>query len=86
MNMLDMMYRIYVRWPNQTTTDKTTTENGPLAELAFRALLARDDLRGTDAGAALTGDGTQIGYFDFATQLFKLHGHASELPASFNLK
>ncbi len=86
MNVIDMMYRIYVRWPDQTVTDKTATEDGEIAEQAFRKLLVRSDLVGTPAGAALTGDGKQIGYFDFATRNFKLRGQVSEIPATFDLK
>lgn len=80
MNVIDMMYRVYVRWPNSTTTDKTTTEDGAVAELAFRNLMARPDLRGRDAGVALTADNRNVGFFNFATGQFELRGKACAVP------
>jgi len=62
--MLDMTYRIYLRWPDKTTTDKTTTEDEQVADLAYTRLTARVDLRGRNVGVAYTRDGQQVRYFE----------------------
>lgn len=64
--MLGMTYRVYLRWPGQKVTDKTTTESEAVAKLAFDELKQRNDLRGQPVGAAFTQDGKSIEYFDFA--------------------
>lgn len=65
--MLDMTFRIYLRWPDSKTTEKTTTEDEAVAQLAFDRLKGRADLRGQPVGVAFTQDGKQVDYHDFAT-------------------
>lgn len=59
-----MTYRIYVRWENQVTTHRTTTDSESVAYVAFNELADdRDNLRKTGAlGVALSQDGKQIKY------------------------
>lgn len=60
-----MTYRVYLRWPGQKTSDKTVTESRSVAELAFKELKAREDLRGRPVGLAFSEDGKQLEYVDF---------------------
>ncbi len=62
--MLDMTYRIYLRWPDKSTSDKTTTEDKQVADLAFALLAAREDLGGQNVGVAYTRDGKQVRYLE----------------------
>lgn len=63
--MAGMTYRIYLRWPNQRVSDKTTTESERVALIAWEELLARSDLNGQSVGAAYTQDGKQLRYHRF---------------------
>lgn len=56
------MYRIYLRWPDQRVSDKTTTTSARVAEAAFRELLRRDDLQGQRAAVVLSLDNRQLEY------------------------
>ncbi len=66
-----MTYRVYLRWPPQRVTDKTTTESRAVAEFAFKELLARADLAGKDVAATFTeksenaATAENISYHDF---------------------
>ena len=60
-----MTFRVYLRWPGQRVTNKTTTESRTIAEAAYRELLERTDLVGQQVDAALTEDGKQIAYHRF---------------------
>jgi hypothetical protein len=66
----DMTYRIYVRWPNQKVTDKTTTESEMVAILAYGQLnIVADELRRDGAvGIVYSSDGKQIAYRDLTTE------------------
>ena len=59
-----MTYRIYVRWENQKTTHRTTTDSELVAYAAFNELADdRDNLRKIGAlGVALSQDGQQVKY------------------------
>lgn len=59
-----MTYRIYVRWDNQKTTHRTTTDSESVAYAAFNELASdRDNFRNIGAlGIALSQDGQQIKY------------------------
>lgn len=57
-----MTHRVYVRWPDQRATDKTSTESEAVAQTAFDELLRRPDLAGQGAAAAWTVDGQQRAY------------------------
>ncbi|MEK8034209.1 hypothetical protein AACH06_25565 [Ideonella sp. DXS29W] len=65
-----MTYRIYVRWPNQKVTDKTTTDNEMVATLAYGQLnIAADRLRSEGAiGIVYSSDGKQIAYRDLTKE------------------
>ncbi|MDA8094895.1 MAG: hypothetical protein M0T84_13525 [Betaproteobacteria bacterium] len=58
-------YRVYLRWPGSRVSEKTVTQSPLIAAAAFRELLAREDLRGSEAGLALTRDGKQVYYHRF---------------------
>lgn len=62
--MFAMTYRVYLRWPDSRTTDKTTTDDQDVAAFAFARLKARDELRGQPVGIALTKDGRQLDFVD----------------------
>lgn len=62
-----ILYRIYLRWPDQRVTDKTNTTSAGVAETAFRELLSRTDLidAAADVAAVLSLDGKQLEYCAF---------------------
>ena len=61
-------FRVYVRWPNQRVSDKTTTASEAAAELVFDDLVKRWDLADKGAlGVAMTVDGSQRKYYSFET-------------------
>lgn len=66
-NLNDMTFRVYLRWPGQRVSDKTTTESKAVAELAFRELESKAvQLAGQGAlGISFTEDGKQIEYRRF---------------------
>lgn len=57
-----MTHRIYVRWPPQRATDKTTTESESVAQFAFDELQKREDLKGSGAGLVWSIEGKQHRY------------------------
>ena len=61
-----MTLRIYVRWPNQVVTDKTTTESETVAALALDELKQqREGLKARGAlGIAFSRDGKQAEYVE----------------------
>jgi hypothetical protein len=61
-----MTHRIYLRWPGQQVSDKTTTESKAVAQFAFDELIARQDLIGQQVDVAWTADGKQQAYHSFA--------------------
>ena len=62
-----MTHRVYVRWPDQRTTDKTTTDDEAVARFAFDQLRNRGDLVGQRAGVAWSADNKRRAFHDFAT-------------------
>lgn len=60
-----MMYRVYLRWPNQRVSDKTATQDKHEADQAFHALLARSDMIGKKAAAVMSFDNQQLKYHRF---------------------
>ena len=67
-----MTYRVYLRWADQRVSDKTVTEDRGLAELAYKTLVAREDLLGKPVGVAFTeragGQPRQIAFHAFDEQ------------------
>lgn len=61
----DMTYRVYLRWPEQRVSDKTTTESETVATLAWQELVGRQDLKGKAVGVAFSKDGKQIRFHRF---------------------
>jgi hypothetical protein len=59
-----MTFRVYVRWPDQRVTKKTTIDSRAVAELAFRELESNAaQLTSQGAlGIAYTDNGAQIEY------------------------
>ncbi len=66
----DMTYRIYVRWPDQRVSDKTTTDNEMVAILAYGQLnTVADELRREGAvGIVYSADGKQVAYRDLTLE------------------
>ncbi len=60
-------HRVYVRWPPQAASDKTTTEDSAVAQLAYDRLIARTDLAGA-LGVAWTCNGKQLAYHELQQQ------------------
>ncbi|MVF24220.1 hypothetical protein EVC37_21815 [Methylocaldum sp. BRCS4] len=62
-----MTYRVYLRWPGQRVTDKTTTESRTVADLAYAELVNRTDWPGDERplGVGYTKDGKQVQYHNF---------------------
>lgn len=64
--MLAMTFRVYVRWPGQRVSDRTTTESRAVAEVAYGELVERSDLAAQGAlGVAFTEDQRQVAYHAF---------------------
>lgn len=61
-----MTFRIYVRWPDSQTSDKTSTESRAVAELAFKELTEKAaSLKQQGAiGITFTSDKKQVNYLD----------------------
>lgn len=60
-----MTYRIYLRAPDQSVSDKTTTGDPEVARSAFRALTERADLDGSRLLAVLNRDGRPVAHHRF---------------------
>lgn len=60
-----MIFRIYLRYPDQRVTDKTTTGDPDAARAAFRALTERTDLDGTPMLAVLNRGGRPVAHHRF---------------------
>lgn len=61
-----MTYRIYLRYPDQTVSDKTVTGDPEVAKAAFAALVVRTDLDGSEALAVCNRDGKPVARHAFA--------------------
>lgn len=63
-----MTFRVYVRWPGQRVSDKTTTDSRAVAELAFRELESTATQLASQGalGISFTDNGKQIDYRRFA--------------------
>jgi hypothetical protein len=59
------MYRIYLRAPDQSVTDKTVTGDPVAALAAFRTLTERTGLDGTAMLAVLNKDGKPVAHHRF---------------------
>lgn len=68
------MYKIYLRWPAQRVSDKTSTESPGIAEAAFRELLKRKDLVGQGVAAVLSLNGRQLEYCRFDLSANRANG------------
>ncbi len=60
-----MIYRIYLRDPQQRVSDKTNTGNRAVALAAFISLVDRTDLDGTPMLAVLNYNGRPVAHQDF---------------------
>lgn len=60
-----MIYRIYLRDPQQRVSDKTTTGDRAAALAAFASLVKRTDLDGTHMLAVLNQNGRPVAHHDF---------------------
>lgn len=65
-----MTFRIYVRWPDQSTSYKTSTESRTVADFAFQELVAMaDELAAKGAlGISYTNNGRQVEYRPFVEE------------------
>lgn len=60
-----MIYRVYLRDPQQRVSDKTTTGDRAAAIAAFASLVGRIDLDGTAMLAVLNQNGRPVAHHDF---------------------
>ncbi len=60
-----MMYRIYLRDPQQRVSDKTNTSDRAAALAAFSSLVSRADLDGSPMLAVLNLSGRPVAHHDF---------------------
>lgn len=72
-------HRVYLRWPEQQVSDKTTTESPEVAAYAYGLLKARADLVGQEVAVAWTCDGDQQAYHDFAAPLASIQQARAQL-------
>lgn len=72
-------HRVYLRWPPQRTSDKTTTESAEVAAFAFTELKNRPDLAGKDVAVAWTCDGQQLAYHVFSNALSSISAARTRL-------
>ena len=63
-----MTYRIYLRSPDQSVTNKTVTDSKAVAVAAFGELVGRADLQGCKLLAVLNQDGRKIAHHNFQAQ------------------
>jgi len=63
------VHRVYLRWPPQRTSDKTSTESAEVARFAYDELRNRRDLVGLDVAAAWTCNGKQLAFHSFNSTL-----------------
>ena len=65
-----MTFRVYLRWPRQRVTDKTSTESRVVAEAAFADLVKQAEVFAAKGalGISLTEDGRQLGYHKLADE------------------
>lgn len=64
-----MTYRVYVRWPGQKTSDKTSTDSELVAYTAYDELAdARERLRADGAlGVSMSQDNKNVRYLELNT-------------------
>lgn len=60
-----MIYRVYLRDPQQQVSDKTTTGDRAAALAAFTSLVGRSDLDGSLMLAVLNYSGRPVAHHDF---------------------
>lgn len=60
-----MIYRVYLRDPQQRVSDKTMTGDPVAARAAFESLVNRADLDDTHMLAVLNRDGRPVAHHDF---------------------
>ena len=60
-----MIYRIYLRDPQQLVSHKTTTSDRAVALAAFASLVGRTDLDGTPMLAVLNQNGRPVAHHDY---------------------
>jgi hypothetical protein len=65
-----MTFRVYLRWPRQRVTDKTSTESRVVAEAAYSDLLKQAETFAAKGalGISLTEDGRQLQYHKLADE------------------
>lgn len=60
-----MIFRVYLRAPDQSVSDKTVTADPEAARAAFRTLTERADLDGSPLLAVLNRDGRPVAHHRF---------------------
>jgi len=58
-------YKVYVRWPGQRVSDKTTTESQDVAEFAYRQIIENASKYDGADGAAITFNQKGVDYMTF---------------------
>lgn len=59
------MLRVYLRWPEQRVSNKTTTPSNLVADAAYLELINNPDLHGKPCVAIMSDDTQQQKCFDF---------------------
>jgi uncharacterized protein GlcG (DUF336 family) len=77
-------FRVYLRAPDQSVADKTTTGNPEAARAAFAALTERVELDGSSWLAVLNRNGKPVAHhrFDGADPLKSWRGRTAEIDFS----
>ena len=62
-----MTYRVYVRWPGQVVTNRTSTDSLEIAETAFQEIVdnSAQFVKAGALGASFTHNGRQKQYCNF---------------------
>ena len=62
--VITMTFRVYVRWPGQQVTDRTSTESRAIAQAAYAELVQNaETFKAKGAlGITFTESGKQVGY------------------------
>jgi hypothetical protein len=69
--VIAMTFRVYVRWPGQQVTDKTSTESRAVAEAAYSELVKSAATFRTKGalGITLTENGRQLQYEELSAEI-----------------
>lgn len=75
-----MTFRVYLRWPGQRVSDKTTTDSKAVAELAFRELESNAERLASQGalGISFTENGKKVDYRRLSDDDEESHGASGD--------